>query len=226
MGQNTTEVSEVAAIADLAQKHGLQLCVHAIGDRANREVLDIFESVYQNSGQEDLRWRIEHSQHLHPDDIPRFSELGVVASMQGIHCTSDAPFVEKRLGFERAKYGAYPWRSLLDAGAVVTNGTDAPVEDVDPIQSFYATVTRKRIDNGFSFFPEQAMTREEALHSYTLAVAYSGFEEDNKGSLEVGKLADITILSKDLLQCSDAEILDAEVLYTILGGEVKYQKGG
>ena len=226
VGQNTTEVSEVAAIADLAQKYGLQLCVHAIGDRANREVLDIFESAYQSSGQEDLRWRIEHSQHLHPDDIPRFSELGVVASMQGIHCTSDAPFVEKRLGFERAKYGAYPWRSLLDAGAVVTNGTDAPVEDVDPIQSFYATVTRKRIDNGFSFFPEQAMTREEALHSYTLAVAYSGFEEDNKGSLEVGKLADITILSKDLLQCSDAEILDAEVLYTILGGEVKYQKGG
>ncbi len=224
LGQNTTQITEVEAIADLARQHGLQLCVHAIGDRANREVLDIFERQYaQSEDPAALRWRIEHAQHLAPDDIPRFAELGVIASMQGIHCTSDAPFVEKRLGYERAKTGAYPWRSLLDAGAIISNGTDAPVEDVDPIESFYASVTRKRIDNGFVFFPEQSMTRMEALKSYTIDAAYAAFEEDQKGSLKPGKLADITILSKNLLSCSDEEILDAEVLCTIVGGVVKYQ---
>ena len=173
---------------------------------------------------EQMRWRVEHAQHLDTSDIPRFSQLGVIASMQGIHCTSDAPFVEKRLGRARAKYGAYPWRSLLDAGAVIANGTDAPVEDVDPLESFYASVTRKRIDNGFTFFPEQCMTRYEALKSYTIDAAYAGIEEDIKGSLEPGKLADIVILSHDLLQCSEDEILDTEVLYTLVGGEIKYQK--
>jgi len=222
IGQNTTEISEVEKIADLALVADMQLCVHAIGDRANREVLDIFEAKYQTSDQSDLRWRIEHSQHLHPEDIPRFGSLGVIASMQGIHCTSDAPFVEKRLGTERARLGAYPWRSIVDSGGVVTNGTDAPVEEIDPIASYYATVTRKRIDNGFEFFPEQSLTREEAIYSYTMANAYAAFEENQKGSLEIGKYGDVTILSENWLDCTDDEILKTEIVYTIVGGEILY----
>lgn len=224
VGQNTTLVETVDSIAGLALEKGMQLCVHAIGDRANQEVLNIFEEKFKATDSEDLRWRIEHSQHLAVADIPRFGELGVIASMQAIHCTSDAPFVVKRLGEERARTGAYPWRSLLDAGAVVTNGTDAPVEDVDPIESYYATVTRKRPDSPEPFFPEQSMTREEAIYSYTMANAYAAFEEEDKGSITPGKLADIVILSNDLLRCPEEEILNTEVLYTIVGGEVKYQK--
>ena len=150
--------------------------------------------------------------------------MGVIASMQGIHCTSDAPFVVKRLGVERAKYGAYPWRSLIDAGVVVTNGTDAPVEDVDPLESYYASVTRRRPDTGLEFFKEQSMTRAEAIHSYTLACAFSAFEEEDKGSIEVGKLADLVVLSKNLLTCSDDEILETDVLMTIVGGDIKYRR--
>ncbi len=223
-GQNTTTLDEVKAIAEIAYRNDMQLCVHGIGDRANRETLDIMEEFFTKNQAKDLRWRIEHSQHLHPDDIPRFAELGVIPAMQGIHCTSDAPYVVKRLGEQRAKEGAYNWRALLDAGAIVTNGTDAPVEDVDPIESYYASVTRKRIDNGMEFFPENSMTREEALKSYTISNAYAAFEEDIKGTLEVGKLGDITILSKNLLSCTDDEILEAEVLYTIVGGDIMYQQ--
>ena len=225
LGQNTTPVETVEKIAGLAINQGLQLCVHSIGDRANQEVLNLFEREFNKYPEKkDLRWRIEHAQHLDTSDIPRFKKLGVIASMQAIHCTSDAPFVVKRLGVERARYGAYPWRSLLDAGAIVTNGTDAPVEDVDPIHSFYATVTRKRADTGFEFFPEQSMTREEGIHSYTLACAYSAFEEKDKGSLQKGKLADIVVLSKDLLTCPDDEIVQTEVLMTMVGGKVLYKK--
>lgn len=223
-GQNTTTLEEVKAIASIAYDNQMQLCVHAIGDRANRETLNIFEEFFKLQPEQDLRWRIEHSQHIHPDDIPRFQQLGAIASMQAIHCTSDAPYVEKRLGYKRSKEGAYNWRALLDSGAVVTNGTDAPVEDVDAIESFYASVTRKRIDNGMEFFPENKMTREEALKSYTLSNAYAAFEEQDKGTLEVGKLADITILSNNLLTCSDNEILETEVLYTIVGGKVMFEK--
>ncbi len=224
-GQNTTSIEEMNKIADLCIKHDMQLCVHAIGDRANREVLDVVEEKYAVHGADkDRRWRIEHAQHLHPEDIPRFKELDVIASMQGVHCTSDAPFVTKRLGKLRAMQGAYAWRSLLDAGAVVMNGTDAPVEDVNPLESFYATVTRTRSDNGFEFFPEQSLSRREALHSYTLANAYGAFEEKQKGSLELGKYADITILDKNLISCSAPEILDARVQYTIIDGKIKYQK--
>ncbi len=226
VGQNTTKVEDVEAIAKLCMDNGLQLCVHAIGDRANQEVLNIMEKEFKNNpNKKDVRWRIEHSQHLDPADIPRFAELGVIAAMQGIHCTSDAPFVVKRLGEKRAREGAYPWRSLLDAGAVVTNGTDAPVEDVSALESFYASVTRKRATPPMmEFFPEQKMTREEAIYSYTLACAYSAFEEQDKGSLEPGKLADIVVLSKDLVNCSDEEILQTQILKTIVGGKVKYQK--
>ncbi len=226
VGQNTTEIDTVKRIAQLAMQNDMQLCVHAIGDKANQEVLDLMEEQFQaNPDKRDLRWRIEHAQHLAVEDIPRFGELGVIPSMQGIHCTSDAPFVVKRLGEKRAREGAYPWRSLLDAGAVVTNGTDAPVEDVDPIESFYATVTRKRADTGLEFFSEQAMTREEGIRSYTLSNAYAAFEETEKGTLEVGKLADIVVLSNNLVTCAEEDIMDTEVLMTLVGGEIKYQKG-
>ncbi len=224
IGQNTTAVEEVERIAGLASQNGLQLCVHAIGDRANRETLDIFERALAQSANKDLRWRVEHAQHLDTADIPRFAQLGAIASMQAIHCTSDAPFVVKRLGVERARYGAYPWRSLLDAGAVVTNGTDAPVEDVDPLASYYATVTRKRPDSGQAFFPEQALTREEGIYSYTQACAFAAFEEKDKGSLSPGKLADLIVVSNNLLRCPEEEILKSEILLTVVGGKVKYKK--
>ncbi|MEM6570879.1 MAG: amidohydrolase family protein, partial [Planctomycetota bacterium] len=191
---------------------------------ANRETLDIYERfLTAKEGREGLRWRVEHAQHLHPDDVPRFAELGVIAAMQGVHCTSDAPWVLRRLGPQRAKNGAYLWRQLIDSGAVVTNGTDAPVEDLDPIASYFSTVTRELAD-GTTFFPEQRMTRMEALHSYTMANAYAAFEEDLKGSLEPGKLADVVVLSKDILECEDAEIMDARVDLTIVGGRVLYQR--
>jgi len=224
-GQNTTTIEEVENIAALAVKHDLQLCVHAIGDRANREVLDIFKNLLPNHPKKDKwRWRIEHAQHLDPTDIPRFKTMGVIASMQGIHCTSDAPFVVSRLGIERSQQGAYPWRSLLDAGVVVANGTDAPVEDVSALASIYASVTRKRQDTGMAFFPEQSMTREEALYSYTLGNAYAAFEEESKGSLEVGKLGDIVVLSNNLLTCAADAIPSTEVVMTIVGGEVKFER--
>jgi predicted amidohydrolase YtcJ len=226
-GQNTTPIPEVKNIAQLAMDNDMQMCVHAIGDRANRVVLNIYEEQFNaNPAKENLRWRIEHAQHLDTADIPRFREMGIIASMQGIHCTSDAPFVEKRLGRERSRLGAYPWRSLLDEGVIIANGTDAPVEDVDPLLSFYASVTRKRADNGFEFFPEQRMTREEAIHSYTLGNAYAGFEEDFKGSVTKGKAADFVVLSHDLVNCTDEEILQSKVLMTMVDGQVRYQAEG
>lgn len=221
-GLNTTRLDTIAASAKVAIENDLQLCVHAIGDRANREVLDLFERTFAAyPDKEGLRWRIEHAQHLDPDDIPRFGELGVIASMQGVHCTSDAVFVLERLGKERAKEGAYVWRTLLETGAVVTNGTDAPVEDADPIASFYSTVSR-RLKDGSVFFPEQRLTRIEALRSYTLDAAYAAFEEDVKGSLTPGKLADVVVLTKDILACPEEEITQAKVRYTIVGGRVAY----
>jgi hypothetical protein len=226
-GQNTTTIEEVKNIAGLAMKHNMQLCVHAIGDRANRETLNLMEeTMRQQPNSKDLRWRIEHSQHMDPADIPRFKTLGVIASMQGIHCTSDAPFVVKRLGEERARAGAYAWRSLLDAGAVVTNGTDAPVEDVNPFHSLYATVTRKRADTGMEFFPEQCLTREEGIYSYTLANAIAAFEEKQKGSLAPGKLADIVVLSTNIATCPPEDILKTEALMTIVSGKIKLNRLG
>ena len=223
-GQNVNSIEEMRNIAELCAGHDLQFCTHAIGDRANREALDVYEGVFNaHPEKQDWRWRIEHAQHIHPDDIPRFGELGVIASMQGIHCTSDAPFVVKRLGEQRAQEGAYAWRSLLESGAVVTNGTDAPVEDVDPVASFYATVTRKRADSGMAFFPEQCMTRAEAIYSYTMANAFAAFEEDQKGSLTEGKYGDIVILSNDLINCADSEILETIVLLTVVDGKVKFR---
>jgi hypothetical protein len=221
-GLNTTSVESIRETARLALKHDYQLCVHAIGDRANRETLNLFEEAFKaNPSKESRRWRVEHAQHLHPDDIPRFAKLGVIASMQGIHCTSDAVYVIPRLGVRRAEQGAYVWRSLLDTGAVVTNGSDVPVEDISPIESFYASVTRK-LPSGRAFFPKQCMTREEALRSYTRDCAYAAFEEDSKGTLSPGKLADIVVLSHDILTCPEEEIRKTKVVYTIVGGKVLY----
>ncbi|MBI3465260.1 MAG: amidohydrolase family protein, partial [Planctomycetes bacterium] len=224
-GLNTTPLESIARTAELAEQHGFQLCVHAIGDRANREVLNIFQSrAERNPRFKELRWRIEHAQHIDNADIPRFAQLGVIASMQANHCTSDGPFVVQRLGEDRAREGAYVWRKLIDAGAVVTNGTDAPVEDLNPLGSFYASVTR-RMKDGRQFFPEHSLTREEALRSYTLDAAYAAFEEDVKGSLTPGKLADVVVLSRDIMAVPEEEILQAEVLYTIVGGKVLHRKG-
>ena len=135
-------------------EHGYQLNVHAIGDRANRETLDIFEAAYAAAGGEDYRWRVEHAQHLNPDDIGRFGELGVIAAMQGVHATSDGPWVEPKLGAQRAAEGAYVWQKLMESGAVIMNGTDAPVEDVDPMISYYSTVSRV-MNNGEIYFPDR-----------------------------------------------------------------------
>ncbi len=220
-GQNTTEISEVKDIALIADQNDMQLCVHAIGDRANKEVLDIIQAYSKDA---DKRWRIEHAQHLSPTDIMRFKETGAIAAMQAVHCTSDAPFVEKRLGAIRAKVGAYAWKALLNSGVTIVNGTDVPVEDIDPIKNFYAAVTRTRIDNGMQFYVANKMSREEALRSYTIDAAYGAFEDDIKGSLEVGKLADLIMLSNDLRNCSDLDILNTEVLMTMVGGKIKYQK--
>ncbi|MGE0641704.1 MAG: amidohydrolase [Thermoanaerobaculia bacterium] len=221
-GLATTPLETIRELAQLALANDYQLCVHAIGDRANRETLDIFEQAFATApSKHDLRWRIEHAQHLDPADIPRFSKLGVIASMQAIHCTSDAPFVIARLGERRAREGAYVWRSLVDSGATVVNGTDAPVEDVDPIPNFHAAVTRRLADGG-RFFPEQSLTRMEALETLTRNGAWAAFEENEKGTLEPGKLADVTVLTKNILDIPEEEILDARVAYTIVGGEVLY----
>ena len=223
VGLVTVDPDEVRRTAEVSLEHGFQVCIHAIGDRANQVVLDIFEDQYNQRPADDLRWRIEHAQHIHPDDIPRFGALGVIASMQGVHATSDGPWVYRRLGEERAESGAYLWQTLWQSGAVVTNGTDAPVEDVDPIASFHATITRE-LHDGSVFFPDERLTREQALQSYTLNNAYAAFEEDLKGSLTPGKLADITVLSQDIMTIPESEMLDTEVLYTIVGGDIRYQK--
>jgi predicted amidohydrolase YtcJ len=208
----------------VAIENGYQLCVHAIGDRANREVLNIYEAAFKaHPDKKDLRWRIEHAQHLSAADIPRFGALGVIASMQGIHATSDGPYVPARLGAARAEEGAYVWQKLMKTNAVVANGTDAPVEEVDAIPGFYALVTRK-MNNGQVFYPDQRMTREEALKAYTLNGAYAAFEEQVKGSLAAGKLADITVLTNDIMTVPEDQIRSAGIAYTIVGGKVLFPK--
>jgi predicted amidohydrolase YtcJ len=223
-GLNVEDPADIRAAAELAIAHNYQLCVHAIGDRANRETLNIYESVFrEHPEKKDLRWRIEHAQHIDPADIPRFGQLGVIAAMQAIHCTSDAPYVLLRLGPKRAEEGAYVWQKLMKSGAVVGNGTDAPVEDVSPIACYYAAVSR-RLKDGTTFFPDQRMSREEALRAYTWNNAYAAFQEKLKGSLELGKLADVTVLSKDILTIPEDQILATDVKYTIVGGKVMFQQ--
>ncbi len=217
-------VEDITGTAHVAIKHGFQVNTHAIGDRANREVLDIYEAVFDSAGgADDVRWRIEHAQHVHPDDIARFAQLGVIASMQGVHATSDAPWIPLRLGDERAEQRTYLWRSFLDAGVLVNNGTDVPVEDIDPLAGFRSSVTRRTAD-GSVFYPAQNMTRIEALRSYTINGAIAAFEEQYKGSLEVGKLGDVVVLDRDILSVPDDELADARVDVTIVGGVVRYER--
>ena len=219
-------VEDIERTAEIAVKHGFQVNTHAIGDRGVREVLDLYERAWETMGVEgdDLRWRIEHSQHIDPVDVPRFGELGVVASVQAIHGTSDGPWIPTRLGDERAESTSQPWRDLFNTGALVTNGTDVPVEPIDPIASYYASVSRMMV-NGERFYPEHAMTREEALQTYTLNNAIAAFEEDIKGTLTPGKYADIVVLDQDLLTVEEERIPDTNVDITIVGGEVKYRRG-
>lgn len=225
-GKNVTSMNTIRQIAKIAARDGFQLSVHAIGDRANRETLDVFQQIFtEDPAAHGLRWRIEHAQHLNPADIPRFAQLGVIASMQSIHACSDAPFVIPRLGEQRAREGAYMWRSLIESGAIVLDGTDTPVEDTNPIANFYCGATRRE-GNGSYFFPEQAKTRMQELRSYTWNNAYAIFEERELGSLAPGKLADLDVFSGDLLTMPVDQILRTRVLYTIIGGRVVYERPG
>jgi predicted amidohydrolase YtcJ len=219
------EPDDIRRTGELALEHGYQLNTHAIGDRANRVVLDLYEELLRQNAElvEDHRWSIEHAQHLHPDDIPRFAELGVIASMQGIHGTSDGPWVLARLGPERAESGAYMWRDLIDSGAVICNGTDAPVEPISPIASFHASVSRV-METGETFYAERAMTRMEALESYTINCAWASFMEDVVGSITPGKYADIVVLDRDIMTVPEEEIPGAQVDLTILAGEVRFRR--
>ena len=221
-GLNERTPEQLAQTARLAMQNDYQLCIHAIGDRGNREVLNVYEAAFKAyPDKKDVRWRVEHAQHLSAADIPRFGRLGVIAAMQGIHCTSDAPYVLARLGPARAEEGAYVWQKLMKSGAVIANGTDGPVEDVDPLPGYYALVTRRQ-KNGEVFYGDQRMSRDEALKAYTANGAYAAFEEALKGQLVPGKLADITVLSADITKVPEDAIQKARVEYTIVGGKIRY----
>jgi len=223
-GLNVVDMKRIRQIAEIGLANGFQISVHAIGDRANRETLDTFRDVFQEHHvkSDTLRWRIEHAQHLNPSDIPRFAEMGVVASMQGIHACSDAPYVLPRLGVQRAREGAYMWQTLWKSGAVVTNGTDVPVEAISPIASFHCSVTRDMVGTDSAFFPAEKLTRQQALQTYTTNGAYVAFQEHENGSLTPGKWADIAVLSRDIMTVPADSILGTRVLYTIVGGKVVY----
>jgi predicted amidohydrolase YtcJ len=207
---------------------GFQVCTHAIGDRANREILDRYEIAFKANPEKakDARFRIEHAQHISPVDIPRFAKLGVIPAMQAIHLSSDRPWAIDRLGEKRIKEGAYMWQSLLKSGAHVVNGTDVPVEPVNPIANFFASVTRQTLkgEPKGGYEPAEKMTRAQALKSLTLDAAYGAFQEKVKGSIAVGKLADFTIFSQDLMTVADDQILSTKVEMTIVGGKVLYEK--
>ena len=226
-GMATLPMDTVMKISREALKHNFQVCSHAIGDRANREILDRYENAFREdpSNAGDHRFRIEHAQHIDPADIPRFAALGVIPAMQAIHMSSDRPWAIDRLGERRIKEGAYMWQALLTSGARIVNGTDAPVEPLNPIPSFYAAVTRKTLkrepEGGYE--PEQKMTRSQALQSYTIDAAYGAFEEMIKGSIEPGKLADFTIFTHNLMTIPEDSILQTKVFMTIVGGKQVFQ---
>lgn len=227
-GHETLPMEFVKETALNGLQNGFQVCAHAIGDRANREILDRYEAAFNElpNLKANHRFRIEHAQHLHPDDIPRFAELGVIPAMQAVHLSSDRPWAIDRLGEQRIQEGAYMWQALLQSGIPIVNGTDVPVEPLNPMASFYASVSRKTLkglpEGGYE--PEQKMTREQALKSYTLDAAYGAFEENIKGSITPGKLADFTIYSQDLMTVPEDEILKTEIAMTIFDGEVVYTK--
>jgi predicted amidohydrolase YtcJ len=226
-GKNVTPMGDLAQIARIAVRDGFQVAIHAIGDRANREVLDMYQKIFEEDpAAHALRFRVEHAQHLNPADIPRFAQMGVIASMQSIHTCSDAPMVVPRIGKQRAEEGAYMWKKLIDSGAIVLDGTDTPVEDTNPIPVFYCGVTRAYDHGRKTFFPDQAKTPLQELKSYTWNNAYAIFEDHELGSLTPGKLADIDVFSGDLLTMPSSDILRTRVLYTIIGGKVVYTRPG
>jgi predicted amidohydrolase YtcJ len=208
-----------------ADKAGLQIAVHAIGDRANKTVLDLLERLAHDNGRKDRRLRIEHAQHLRPSDIPRFAQLEVIASMQPCHCIDDGRWADERIGPERAKT-TYAFRSLLDAGATLAFGSDWFVAPINPLVGIYAAVTRRTLGGNHKngWVPEQRITVAEAVHAYTMGSAYASMEERSKGSLEPGKLADLAVLSDDIFEVEPEKIADAKVDVTILGGKVIYQR--
>jgi len=223
-GEEVSTETELRRVTELALRHGYQAAIHAIGDAANRRVLDIYAELFERHPDRstDARFRIEHVQIVHPDDVTRLAELGVVASMQGVHATSDGPWTPARLGPERSRERAYPFRDLWDAGVVVVNGTDAPVERVDPWASI-AGMAVGRMENGEVFNPHHLLTREEALATYTVNPARAVFEEERRGSLAVGKLADVTVVDADPLSVPDEALVEIETLLTIVGGEIAYE---
>ena len=226
-GMPTQSMEYVYKVAKNGILSGFQVNSHAIGDRANREILNQYEIVFNEFPNlaKDHRWRIEHAQHIDPVDIPRFGSLKVIASIQGIHMSSDRPWAIDRLGEKRIIESAYVWRDLINNGAILINGSDVPVEPINPIASFYASSTRKTL-KGFpegGFEPSQKMTRLEALKSYTINAAYGAFEENKKGSIEIGKFADFTVFSQNLITIPDDKILDTKVLYTIVNGKIEYR---
>ncbi len=226
LGLNTLSPERLAAVCDLALERGFQVAVHAIGDAGNRMVLDGFEAAFaRHPSVRDPRFRIEHAQILDGADIPRFAELGVIASMQAVHATSDMPWVPDRLGAARSKEGAYVWKSLLESGAVVCNGTDAPVERLSPFECLYATVTRQDADGqpAGGWYPEQRLSRAQALASFTSAGATAGFQEEQLGRLSAGRLADLIVVDRDLLTVSPMELREAAVVTTIVGGRVRHE---
>ena len=223
VGLQTADADRLATLMERSRVNGWQINTHAIGDRANSVVLDTIEQVMPEGG--DHRFRIEHSQHLRPDDIERFERLGVIASIQTIHLSSDRPWAIDRLGPERIDEGAYLWRSLIDSGVHVANGTDVPVEPINPIANFYAAVTRKTLAGlpSEGFEADQRMTRSEALLSLTQWNAYAVFMEETLGSISVGKAADMTVLSQDIMTVDESVLLDTEVTMTVIGGEVLHE---
>jgi predicted amidohydrolase YtcJ len=229
-GYLTQKESDLLPMFEQALERGVQVETHAIGDRANRVILDLYERALMSVPPErrkvrEPRWRVEHAQIIGPQDIPRFSKLGVIASMQPSHAISDLFFAPSRLGKERLA-GAYAWQSLIKSGAIIAGGSDAPVERGEPMIEFYAAVARKSV-KGFSgdgWHPEQAVSREQALKMFTAWPAYAAFEEQDKGSIEVGKLADLTVLSKDIMKIPEPEILATICAMTVIGGEIVFDK--
>jgi predicted amidohydrolase YtcJ len=218
------ELEKLVATAD---KAGFQIGIHAIGDEANHWVLNAYKKAQQLNGRQDSRHRIEHAQVLHDDDIRRFAELGVIASMQPTHCITDKRFAEKRIGIARCK-GAYAWQRLLDAGAAIAFGSDYPVEPIDPLEGLYAAVTRKDRDGepGDGWFPDQKLSMEKAIELYTLGSAHAEFMEDRKGMIKEGYLGDVVIFNDDLMTVPHDRIMSAKVDYTIVGGNVVYKRDG
>jgi predicted amidohydrolase YtcJ len=214
-----------------ALKRGIQIETHAIGDRANRMILNLYEKAFNlvPAGQRKIReprWRVEHAQIVDPSDIPRFAKLGVIPSMQPSHAISDLHFAPRRLGLKRLQ-GAYAWQSFIKSGSIIAGGSDAPVERGEPMIEFYAAVARKD-QKGFSgegWHPEQALSREQALKLFTIWAAYAAFEENLRGSIEPGKLADLTVLSQDIMKITESDILKTRCLMTVIGGEVVFSAG-